>query len=160
MKTIPLTQGKFAIVDDEDFEKLNVHKWHLQKSANFYYYAVRRKNIRGKEIAIYMHREILGLRPTDNQVVDHIDHEGLNNRRFNIRICTNQENRMNSKHNKNSLSKFKGVSWHKHRRKWYASIKVNGRSQHLGSFDSEIEAAKVYDSKAKKLCGEFACTNF
>lgn len=93
-------------------------------------------------------------------VVDHINHNGLDNRKANLRIATFSENRRNSRKAKDTSSKYKGVSWHKNNKKWHAGININGRRKHLGSFDDEIQAAKAYDEVARKYHGEFSSLNF
>lgn len=159
MKQIKLTQGKFALVDDEDFDFLNQWKWSVSKIGNNFY-AMRSKKITKtrKSITIRMHRLILNV--SKGEYVDHIDMNGLNNQRSNIRVCTNAENSRNRTASKNTSSKFKGVSWHKRNKKWCANIKVDRKTYSIGSFTSEIEAAKAYDLKAKELHGEFANFNF
>lgn len=154
MKRIPLTQGKFAIVDDELFEWLNQWKWCAHKNRNTYYAE------RGGKGHIQMHREILGLTYGDGKLSDHINHNGLDNRQSNIRICTNAENLQNQRPQKDKTSKYKGVRWSKVAEKWRAYIKKNKKWSCLGYFANEIDAAKAYNRKAKELFGEFACPNF
>lgn len=158
MKQIPLTQGKFALVDDEDFEELNKHKWYAQKDGNTFY-ANRKVGIgQGKEKVDIMHRIILGV--TDSKIkVDHIDHNGLNNQRQNLRIATSAQNAMNKKSSKNTSSKYKGVTYRR-LNKWEASIYLFKKYKYIGIFSTEIEAAKAYDEMAKLHFGEFACLNF
>jgi hypothetical protein len=158
-KLIPLTQGKYAIVDDENYEWLSQYKWHTHKSRNTFY-ARRQKQIKGKQIKIPMHREILGLKPKDKRKTDHKNHDGLDNRINNIRICTNAQNIRNQMIRKNCSSKYRGVYWAKNCKKWAVSIKVNYKKIHLGCFNSEIDAAKAYDNAAKIYFGEFAVLNF
>ena len=162
---IPLTQGKVALVDDEDFEWLSKFKWYAAKARNTYY--AKRKvpsDKKGKQKTIFMHRAILrrhyGLFLTDKQETDHRDWNGLNNRKANLRICTTAENLQNQRPQYRSKSKYKGISRPKDMKKWRACIQINGKQIHLGYFDDEIEAAKIYDHKAKELFGEFAHTNF
>lgn len=157
MKQIPLTQGKFALVDDEDYEELSKFKWYSFKRGNTFY-AIR--NHPGQRL---MHRMILNL--NGKLVCDHKDRNGLNNQRSNLRICTQAQNCMNSSSQKNSTSSFLGVCWTKQRQKgkdyfyWRATISVSGKKIHLGSFKNEIEAARVYNEAAKKYFGEFANLN-
>jgi len=155
-KRIPLTQGKFAIVDDEDYERLSRFKWYTGKSRNTFY-AVRSVKIMGKWITRKMDRDILNV-PIGFQV-DHINRNGLDNRKVNLRTCTLAQNVRNRKTPKHS-SKYKGVSWFKITKKWRAYIYPNNKFISLGYFMNEIDAAKAYDNKAKELFGEFACLNF
>lgn len=162
MKQIPLSQGLFALVDDEDFEYLNQFKWSARKSKNTYY-ALRNSCGRNnkKRFIIFMHRIVLGL--NDLQIKgDHVDGNGLNNQRYNLRPSTNAENARNAKPNKNKSSKYKGVSLKKdhYDKKWSARITFDRKQINIGYFKDEIEAAKAYDKKAKKLFGEFAYLNF
>jgi hypothetical protein len=152
-RLIPLTQGKFAIVDAEDYEKLNRYKWHAIRQANTFY-AVRRQGNK----KIRMHRVITNA--PKGLDCDHIDHNGLNNRKKNLRLCTRLQNSRNQRARKGGTSKYKGVYWHKDQKKWHAGISSCGKSYFLGSFDNEVDAAKAYDKKAKVLFGQFACLNF
>lgn len=158
MKIIPLSQGKVALVDDEDFEYLNQWKWYAHKSGNRWY-AVR-NGYRGssKRVFIRMHRIIMN--PCLTMEVDHIDHNGLNNQRRNLRIVTRYQNGQNSRSGMGrGLSKYKGVSWYVKTNKWRVRTFVKGRYFHIGYFVSEVEAAKAYDVAALKYFGEYACTN-
>ena len=162
MKQIPLTQGQFALVDDEDFEYLNQFKWSARKSKNTYY-ALRNscgKNNK-KRFIVFMHRVVLELNDLEIKG-DHIDGNGLNNQRYNLRPSTNSENARNAKPSNNKSSKYKGVSLKKEHssKKWCARIKFNGKQIHIGYFECEIHAALAYDKKAKELFGEFAYLNF
>lgn len=159
---IPLTQGKFAIISPQDYDLLNKWKWYAQKGTHTYY-AVRRN---GKKKA-HMHRIILGLKDDDKRVGEHKDHNGLNNKRSNLRIATVQQNLWNKKSQKNSSSKYRGVALFKNKTHngktyfyWYAFLNVKGRSIHLGSFKTEKEAAIAYDNASKKYRNKWASLNF
>ena len=152
-KLIPLTQGKFAIVDAADYERLAEHKWCL-KSNNVHYYAHRSVG----RTTIMMHHEIIDVPP--GKVCDHINHNGLDNRRCNLRVCTTSQNGYNRLPNKNGTSRYKGVRWHKDACKWVAEICYKNHQIHIGYFDYEEDAAIAYDDMAIKLFGEFACLNY
>lgn len=153
MKRIKLSQGKFTLVDDDDFKWLSEWKWYFNKG-----YAVRNSSyILGKRITLFMHREIL--RVPVEMFTDHIDGDELNNRRGNLRICTKSENARNRKILSINASGYKGVNWRKLEKKWQAHIKVNGIQIHLGYFTTAQEAACVYDRAALKYFGEFARPN-
>lgn len=149
----------FAIVDDEDFERVNQYRWCVSfNGARGKYYAIRTIRINGKRKTVFMHRFIMSA--PDNMEVDHRDSNGLLNTRDNLRICTPHQNQGNSKLNKTNKSGYKGVSWDARNRKWQASIKRDGKARNLGSFSDPISAAHAYDSAALKYFGEFAFTNF
>ncbi len=156
VKRIPLTQDKFALVDNKDYIELLMHKWHAAKRGNTFY--ASRNSARPNRKAILMHRIIMNAQK--GQEVDHQDGDGLNNQRYNLRICTHIQNMQNMRKHKSNSSLYKGVCWAKSRKKWQVNIAVNKKFLFLGRFKSEIEAAKVYDQKAKELFGEFAYLNF
>jgi hypothetical protein len=156
MKEISLTQGKVALVDDEDFETVSRHRWATLKTRNTCY-AMRKSGPK----FILMHREILGLQPGDGVKSDHWDGNGLNNQRVNLRRCTslqnsrNQRVRVGTKH-----SRFKGVSWKPDLQKcWIALITINKRTTYLGYFHTEEAAALAYNFAAQRHFGEFARLN-
>lgn len=156
MKEIILTQNQVALVDDADYEWLNKRKWCANKTrAHHTFYAKR--YTKGKMEC--MHRVILGLKRGDKRQCDHIDGNGLNNQRFNLRVCTIQQNQQ-CKRNLKGTSKYKGVSLNHGCRTWGVRIQVNYKRIHLGSFHSESDAARCYDKAALKYFGEFARPNF
>jgi len=157
---IPLTLQQFAIIDSEDFQMLSRYKWQAEpiKRRTGGYYALRAYAINGRKPKMYMHRVIIGAKPGD--YVDHINGNGLDNRKENLRICTTQQNRCNSPGLLNSSSIYKGVTWNKQCRKWQASIKVKSKNTHIGLFLNERDAAIAYDKVAAEKFGEFAWLNF
>lgn len=153
MKEIPLTQGKVAIVDDDDFEWLSKWKWYYNQG-----YAVRTEDIPGKQKTVLMHAQIMGT-PKGMQT-DHRDMNTLNNCKANLRICTFSENKFNCNKQSNNTSGYKGVTWDKRNKKWYAQIEFQKKNIGIGHFDNPQEAAKMYDKFAKQYHGDFAKTNF
>lgn len=153
MKEIELTQGKVALVDDDDFERLNQIRWYANKHANTFY-AVGYIKVNKKAISVLMHWLVMG-----GKGIDHIDHNGLNNQKSNLRFCTVSENGMNQQKQKNRSSIYKGVYFNKLSKKWGAYININRKNIYLGSFTDEIQAAKAYNQKAIELFREFANLN-
>lgn len=150
MKEIKLSQGKVAMVDDSDYDYLMKWRWFAQKSKQTYY-ASRNTNIR-------MHRVIMCT--PEGMEVDHINGNGLDNQKYNLRNCTPNQNRINRMSNLNGSSKYKGVSICRKRGKAEANISKNGKNKFIGYFKTEVEAALAYDKKAKELHGEYAKLNF
>ncbi len=159
MKEISIGKGMKALVDDEDFERLHKFKWHTQIDHNIIY-AVRVIRENGKRHTVRMHRDVLNLRSKDRTVVDHINRNGCDNQKKNLRIVTLSENAINSKITIRNTSGYRGVCWSKRSNKWRAAITVNGKQIHIGVFNEKIEAAKAYDDAARKYHNEFAVTNF
>jgi len=157
-REIPLTQGQVALVDESDYDLLNQWKWCVKKDRNTYY-AMRGVERNGKSKSIMMHRLILGLKKNDSTQADHVDGNGLNNRRSNLRVCTNQQNQFNQRHQIGKSSKYKGVCWNKKDKIWTAQIRKDQKSYHLGSFRNERDGALAYNKKAKEFFGEYAQIN-
>jgi hypothetical protein len=156
-RRIPLTQGKFAIVDPDDYHRLSKYKWQTDSERRRTSYARRMANLDGKRKCVLMHREIIPV--PDNMVVDHINHNGLDNRKANLRPATVAQNACNRRHTKDA-KKFKGLVWDKRRNKWHVRFGCNGKKIHVGYFDDQITAAHAYDQAAKKHHGQFAALNF
>jgi len=160
-RKIPLTQDKYAIVDPERYEELIKYNWFAVRSERGYYAVRMTKAKKGSGVrqkAVRMHRVVLGA--PENRFVDHINHNGLDNRRVNLRLVTMQQNIWNKRKQRgNYSSQYKGVNWNKNENKWVARITCNGKTISLGYFDGEKAAAKAYDAKAKKLFGEYAAPN-
>lgn len=153
-KQIPLTKGYFAIVDDDDYEWLNQWKWQYCKSRKTGY-AVRTIQRDGKKTGIKMHRVLLDA--PDELQVDHIDRNGLNNQRNNLRLATSLQNSRNSR-SRMGTSLYKGVCLYKNRA-WASQIRTSERILHLGYFPTQWEAAQAYNDAARKYFGEFAVLN-
>lgn len=154
-KQIELTQGKFSIIDDEDFDRVSQYKWaaHWSPGMNAYR-AVRSENKK----TIYLHRFIL--KAPEGLVVDHINRDMLDNRKENLRLATVSQNQQNRNSKSKNTTGYKGVSYYKPLGKYKAQIHKMGIAKHIGYYETAIEAAKAYDEKAKEIFGKFARTNF
>lgn len=162
MKTIRLTQGKVAIVDDDDFDFLSQWKWCARRCAKRgrqreEWYAVHNHYEDGRQHTWMMHRIIT--QAIKGEKVDHKNHDGLDNRRDNLRVTDDEGNARNSLPHSDGTSRFRGVYWYKPRRKWKANISINGKQTYLGLFATEEAAAMAYNNAAIRLFGEFACLN-
>lgn len=157
MKQIPLSKGLFAIVDDDDFEWLSKFKW-FSLTRNHTTYANRSWDSQNKRRGTVMHRVIMGVEDQRSILVDHINGNGLDNRRQNLRLCTAAQNLYNKRLSARNKSGFKGV--HKGESgKWHARIGVNSKSYQLGVYSTPEDAARAYNKAAAKFHGEFACLN-
>lgn len=149
MKYISLTNGLKAMVDDEDYIELSKYNWYAGKSRHTYYAMRAKRNSKGNRSTTTMHKEILNI--PSGMVADHIDGNGLNNCKSNLRVVTVRQNAQNRHINKSS--KYPGVSWMKQFNKWHALIQINGSLKHLGLFGSELDAYNAY-LKALSEIGE------
>ena len=157
MKEIPLSQGKYALIDDSDYKLVSKYKWHTHKTKRKHrvvYYA--RSN---NKPMIYMHRLILNL--LSNKLEgDHRDGNGLNNQRYNIRLATKSQNLASPLLVRPHTSKYRGVSWNRKNKKWTAQIGGKYSYKYLGYFHDEKKAAKAYDKEAIILYKDFSKLNF
>jgi hypothetical protein len=154
MKEIKLHNGMITRVSDDDFEQVNRFKWSARKNGNTWYVLRRDHSVSGDH-RLGMHRQIMSA--GTGQIVDHIDGDGLNNQRENLRFCTKAENAKNRK--AWGRSRYLGVAWFKRDSKWRAQIFQNKIHKHLGYFDIEEDAAIAYNEAAKRIHGEFARLN-
>ena len=154
-KEIPLSRGMVAIVDDIDYEWLSQWKWQANPSKSTFY-ADRRPGTWPFRKVIKMHRIIINAPPGIE--CDHIDGNGLNNVRSNLRLATHSQNIQNTKRRIDGVSGYKGVTANGNN--WKACIKIDGHQFYLGTFKTKEEAARVYDAKARELFGKFARPNF
>lgn len=153
MKTIPLTKGYEAIVDDADYDFLMQWKWHALVSGRGVY-AERCERPKGQKVSHIMMHRVINKTP-DGMDTDHDNGNTLDNRRHNLRSATRAQNMWNRKPNSKGASKYKGVAWHKQHRKWIVAIQHNKKRLFVGLFTNEQEAATAYANKAAELRGEF-----
>lgn len=166
---IPLTRGKWALVDTNDLPLVVGRVWGAVdnggKGYDDLFYATASRRLDPAKYSRYgvdkMHRVIMGLDFGDPRQVDHIDHNGLNNRRSNLRIATCTQNQANKRiqNTGTGTSRYKGVSWRSRRRKWAAQIMVDGRNREIGCFAIEEDAAAAYDAAAREAWGPYAYQN-
>jgi hypothetical protein len=159
-RRIRMQEPRYAIVDPADYERLKGYTWYVRTgTSTFYAFRHGPTHHRSKGRYIYMHQAIIHV--PEKMVADHINHDGMDNRKANLRAATRGQNvRNRKKFAKSGSSKYKGVSSKKKTGKWVARISVNNKIKYLGCFKDEIEAARAYDEAAKIHHGEFACLNF
>ncbi len=146
MKLIPLTQGFSAMVDDEDYDSLSQHKWHVSTLSWSCPYVRYAKRFVGRQ-SIFMHRQIIGA--LDGQETDHINRDGLDNRKRNLRIATRSQNGFNRGMQSNNTSGEIGVVWHRRNRKWQAQVMIERKMRYLGQFvqmSDAIEARRKFNA--------------
>jgi hypothetical protein len=148
-KKVPVGRGNFAIVDDEDFDLMSRYVWQAAASGSGsgLVYAVTK---------LRMHRLVVNAPP--GFMVDHINGDSLDNRKSNLRICTNAENQQNTP-GRGGSSRYKGVSFNTKRQKWYGTFLYNGEYFYCGAFDNEEDCARAVDKKRREVCGNFASLN-
>lgn len=146
-------QFEFCIVDDEDFEKLNEWRWHSDNKG----YIVRRVRRNGRKSVVYMHREIM--QTPESMVTDHINGIRTDNRKSNLRICSDAQNKRNRGPAHNNPTGLKGAYWQEQISRWYSRIQIDGKSIYLGTFDSAELASQAYTKAALEYHKEFAWSN-
>ena len=166
-KYIRLAQGERVKVDIEDFARLSKYNWSAMKGRQTFY-AVRFVEFKGlydtnlnskhkyKCITVSMARQIMGLSNEDPRVPDHKNHNGLDNRKSNLRICTTSQNAYNRKKRRGSKNRYIGVYKARTAGKWTAWV----GGKYAGTYNTQKEAAIARDKEAVKIRGEFAYTNF
>ncbi len=156
-RRVKLLPDKYAKVDPENFHEVSKDIWWV-KDNDGTFKAVRFLPGGNCGLPVYMHRQIMESKK--GEIIDHVDRDGLNNLRSNLRLATKSQNNMNRSGRKGTSSKYKGVSWFNRGGYWRAMIHFEGRYKFLGRFESETEAAKAYDEAAREYHGEFAYQNF
>lgn len=155
MKKIKLTQNQFSLVDDEDFDFLSKNKWQAARTKRGdTFYAGRTFWLKGKKTKIFIHQVVMN--PPKGYVVDHINGNKLDNRKSNLRVCTNSENLKNQGLRSTNTSGYKGVFFLKRERKWRATIKCNYKQYYLGEFLDKEEARQAYIKACHKYHGKYA----
>lgn len=157
-KILKLSLGCYAHIDDDVFEWASKHKWYAQKFKRTFYVSRGVPVVGGKRTISRLHREIMKAGP--GQAVDHIDGNGLNNLRSNLRLCSLAENNRNVQKRRDNTSGYIGVVWFSRDQKWKAQIGHEGKGHSLGYFSDIQEAARVRDQAAIEYFGDFAKLNF
>ncbi len=161
MRKIELTQGQFAVIDDDDYDRISSHKWYAKKNnvkCKVVYYAATNITILGKRTTIRMHQFILGSSPNGKEI-DHADGNTLNNQKHNLRFCTRTQNLYNAIGSPYSATKHKGITFNNKSNMYRVRISINGKSTHIGCFKKIEDAICVYNNAALKYHGEFARLN-
>jgi hypothetical protein len=153
-RLIELSFGKFSVIDAEDYDRVSQYNWCSVKMGQNWY----AKAFRTDGTHLSMHRLITNA--PKHLVVDHRDHNGLNNQKSNLRLCTPSQNQHNARPNPGGSSRHKGVYREKKTKKYRATIGHRSKRYHIGCFDNEDDAGRAYDRKAIELFGEFAYLNF
>lgn len=153
---IPLTQGYVAVIDAQDVPLVEGFRWHAKVQRRSVYAARRRRAGSEGSETVRMHRVIADA--ADGMDVDHLNHDGLDNRRSNLRVCTRSENMHNQRLSKANTTGYKGVRWSRADNKYVACIKLRGKRIYLGAFDNAEDAHEAYCKASKRLHGEFGCT--
>jgi hypothetical protein len=155
---IPLTQGQVALVDADDFPRVNALRWYAKWSNGKTFYACRKERVDGKQRLVLLHRFIMG--EPEGMHIDHWNGVTLDCRKKNLRVATAADNCRNRGRQANNTTGFKGVSLMKETGVFRADIELHGRQRYLGLFKASEEAAKAYDRAARRYFGEFARLNF
>jgi hypothetical protein len=165
VRKVGLTRGMVALVDAGDYERVAKFNWYaFPSNPPGRFYAVRGANVGGRYRNIFLHQEVTGI---EARRVDHANHDGLDNRRENLRICGHHENMRNRRKLAKKTSKYKGVSFNKEQGLWWARISIGALNPKTGKrrqivvcrSESELKAAAAYDRAAREHFGEFALTN-
>lgn len=152
---IPLTHGYVAIVDAADAEQVSTRAWSARVDGRNVYAVIKVRTPQGSRRLLGMHTFLTG-----HGLVDHINGNGLDNRRSNLRSATTAENQRNARRRSDNTSGFKGVHWDAAQRRWKAQISVGGKRLSRGRYPTAEDAARAYDRAARELHGEFATLNF
>lgn len=151
LEQIKLTNNKVALIDSEDYKLVSKYKWYCSNNCGKLYAVNKNKKV------LYMHRLIISA--PKGYEVDHINGDGLDNRKSNLRLCSSSQNKYNQKISTINTSGFKGVTWNKNRNKWQSQIGCGKKYKYLGLFKDKHAAAKAYNEEASKLFGKFARVN-